>query len=255
MPAIITPTAGISGSISPAGALHGEIVRRDVERHGTYSGPLEFDPADDEQIISAANLIVPEDIAIHAIPVYRPDVRDTTAEAADVASGKVFYGAGGLPLIGTNRGSYELIASQEFYVDAGSSTTKTDVGTIECDAAKLWTSGKIIYVRTRDKAGRRTTDCYYGTDAFYVNPYPYAGIAQNYMSFASIHFRNLSTGRLTDSGMGTSFYGVGVDRLQPDGVAHIARRYNGPYTGAMNGTYIVEIYALDWPDGISPFYA
>lgn len=235
--------------------MTGSITRQDVERHGTYSGPVVFDPSDEEQVISAANLIVPEDIAIHAIPAYRPDVRDTTAGAADVAAGKVFYGAGGALIMGTNRGSYELIASQEFYIDAGGSTTKTDVGAIECDAAKLWTSGKIIYVRTRDKAGRAMTDCYYGTDAFYVNPYPYAGTVQNYTSFASIHFRNLSTGRLTWSGMGTSFYGVSVDRLQPDGVAHVARRFNGSTTGAMKGTYIVQIYALDWSDGISPFDA
>lgn len=255
MPAIITPTAGISGSLSPAGALHGEIIRRDVERHGTYDGPLSFEPSDDEQIISAANLIVPEDIAIRAIPAYRPDVRDTTAEAGDVAAGKAFYGADGLRIVGDQKvpePSYILLASEEHEYSM-MSTTQTTAWIFNCPADDVWRSDKMIYVKLRDKAGMRA-GYFFGSDSFVANYTPAAGDTTKISNAVSFCYYD-TNGVLYSYRNAQNSYGVFVTSINKSGGIIFGARYSSVYSKQIDGTYVVEVYALDWPGGISPFVA
>ena len=263
--ATLSPLPGLSGRLSPVGGLRGSIVRQDAEHHGTYSGPLAFDPSDEAQTIETANLVVPGDIVLGAIPAYRPDVRDTTAVAADVAAGRVFYGANGSRLTGSQQvitPSYTLLATKEIAYST-TATTAESAGSLSV-ASGAWTSGSMIYVRVRDKAGKRA-GYWYGSDAFFQNIYPANGVTTSKLSNRAVFTYALKSPDETFAfnvvgGNGNASYGVYAqsitlgDRTSGQCTIELYGRYSSSY-GTISGTYVVEVYALNWPGGISPFAA
>lgn len=144
-------------------------------------------------------------------------------------------------LAGGAGSSYKLLKSAEFTVNMDS-TTATDVGTVAAGAA-AYDSSKIIYVRVRDKAGVR--DGYFtGFDAWFLNPYQYKSQTLSLSSFAKFIIGK-GTASVTSAG-------VYPNSIGSDGTVAIKAKYNSSY-GTINGTYVVEVYALDWPDKVSPF--
>ena len=138
--------------------------------------------------------------------------------------------------------SYKLLASKEFTVNT-SSTTPIDVGTVAAGAA-AYDSSKIIYVRIRDKAGVR--DGYFtGSDSWFPNPYQYKSqtIMLNICGRLAIGKGTVSAG---------STVGIFPYSIASDGTVTIKAKYSSTY-GTINGTYVVEVYALEWPDKVSPF--
>jgi hypothetical protein len=140
---------------------------------------------------------------------------------------------------------YTKLAEQDFTVNT-SSTSETSVGTINAGAS-AWTSDKIVYVRIRDKAGKRL-GYWFGVDQFYVNVNPANHVASSvtpatwtfgYYIDGTFKFNNTKVGIYTTT-------------LNDAGNFTISAKYNGTY-GTINGEYHVEVYALDWPDGVSPF--
>ena len=98
------------------------------------------------------------------------DVSDTTAIAADVGVGKYFYTAAGVRTEGTGSGgssSWTKIAETSYQVSTASTTVAT-VATWETGHSEIWTGNKIVYVRIRDTAGKRS-GYFYGIDAFFMN--------------------------------------------------------------------------------------
>lgn len=137
--------------------------------------------------------------------------------------------------------SYKLLKSAEFTVNT-SSTTAIDVGTVAAGAA-AYDSSKIIYVRIRDKAGVR--DGYFTeSDSWFPNPYQYKSQALTISTYAKFAIGNGS--------VSTATYGVYPFSVDSNGTFTIKAKYNSTY-GTINGTYVVEVYALDWPDKVSPF--
>lgn len=182
------------------------------------------------------------------------DVSSTTAVASDVANGKVFFLADGTQATGSASGggggsSYTLLGSAEIAVNT-TSTTAGDAGTISCGSA-AFTSAKMIYVRVRDKAGKRS-GYFFGSDAFFINRNPYASSTTTFSSPLVCYMRNSSSNSLNAT-MATSGYGVWGYSISSNGTVTIRRRYNSSNTGTINGTFKCEVYALDWPDNISPF--
>lgn len=145
--------------------------------------------------------------------------------------------------------SFKLLASNEFSVNT-SSTSESSVGTITVNGG--WTKDAIIYVKIRDKAGKRN-GYFRGSDCFVVNAY--AANGQD-TSIAPVKFiiGVDANGKFVQS---VSSYGVYVSTYQKgtgddDAKAIIKAKYSSSY-GTVNGTYVVEVYALDWPDKVSPF--
>lgn len=139
--------------------------------------------------------------------------------------------------------SYKLLKSAEFTVNT-SSTTAIDVGTVAAGAA-AYDSSKIIYVRVRDKAGVR--DGYFTeSDTWFPNQYQYKSKTTSLIDCGKFVIGKGS--------VSTSQYGVCPYVISSDGTVTIKARYNSAY-GTVDGTYVVEVYALDWPDKVSPFVA
>ena len=155
--------------------------------------------------------------------------------------------AGGQPPGPTPGGyGYTKLAEQDFTVNT-SSTTQTDVGTIDCGSEAV-TSDKILYVRVRDKAGKRP-GYFLGTDVFFINANPAnqsAATISGPPGWTAYYLEN------NTFKAGTTKYGVYAYQLYANGRITVSSKYSSGI-GIVNGTYHVEVYLLDWPDGVSPF--
>lgn len=141
---------------------------------------------------------------------------------------------------------YTKLAEQDFAVNT-SSTTETDVGTINC-GADAWTKNKVLYVRVRDKAGAR--DNYFcGSDSYVINAYVGTSTSSLTGIMKSIIKKNSGTSYNT----GSSSAGVYPTKIADTGLLTIRAKYSSSNSGTIDGTYHVEVYTLDWPDGVSPF--
>lgn len=176
------------------------------------------------------------------------DVTGTTATAADVASGKVFYAADGTQTTGTASGgaSWTKIA-ETTYTASTTSTSATTIASWDVGASAV-TNARMVYIRIRDTAGKRA-GYFYGSDSFYMGT---NGISDICVAKMSIAYSSDSEPVIIGQD-GTGGYGIYTTYLYTTGTVTVRKRYNATYSLTVDGTYSVEAYTLDWPDGVSPF--
>ena len=177
------------------------------------------------------------------------DVTDTTAAAADVASGKYFYTSAGVRTQGTSSGggssSWTKIGSTTELTVNTTSTSAASAGTISLGSGHF-TKDKIIYVRIRDKSGKRS-GYFYGSDSFFMNWRNANSSTSTLSACAQEYYRCNSDGTYT----GTSgAYGVYGYSLTTDGTLTIRRRYNSTNTLTINSTYLIDVYELTPPQAL-----
>lgn len=151
--------------------------------------------------------------------------------------------------------SWKLLATKEFSVST-TSTSASSVGYIDC-GSEASTKDKIIYIRVRDKAGKRA-GYFIGSDNFIINTNKANGSTSAQTTILrAIHRYSTSSqyGLYTTSsstGYGVYAYSV-VNKSADNGRINIYSRYNSTNSLTINGTYLVEVYTLDYPDGKSVF--
>lgn len=147
--------------------------------------------------------------------------------------------------------SYTLLGSHEFTVNT-TSTSAASIGTFTVPTT-VWTKDKAIYIRIRDKAGKRA-GYFYGTDNWFINLNVATSVASAFSSGLR-YIRRYSTSSAFSQyyGSGTTGYGVYAYSIAKDGTITVYSRYSSSYSLTINGTYVVEVYLLDMPGGISPF--
>ena len=143
----------------------------------------------------------------------------------------------------------KLLASKEFDVNT-SSTSESSVGTVTVEGG--WSKDFIIYAKIRDKAGKRN-GYFRGSDNFVLNCYAANGTTSSPTPVRVCDGVDAG-GNFIQS---TSTYGVYLSSYakvsgKNDGTATIKAKYNSSY-GTINGTFVVEVYALSWPNGDSMF--
>lgn len=140
--------------------------------------------------------------------------------------------------------SYKLIKTAEYTVST-TSTTATDIGTMAL-GSQYYTSDKIIYVKVRDKAGIRN-GYFAGSDSYFFNYYA-ANSATTTLTYAArvIHTVNSSGSHAQYVGATTTGYGVYPYSIDSSGNLVMRRRYSSSYSLTINGTYMVEVYTLDY---------
>lgn len=147
--------------------------------------------------------------------------------------------------------SYTLLGEHTYTVNT-TSTQAANTGTINCGSAAS-TAAKMIYVRVRDTAGPRN-GYFYGSDAFFINVSKGNGSTSTLTAAARIIHRLATGGTWGQYQAGsTTGYGVYGYSVSNAGAVVIRQRYNSNYSLTIKGTYKVEVYALDWPDGASPY--
>lgn len=186
------------------------------------------------------------------------DLTSDTATASDVAQGKTFHLADGTQATGTASGgggssSWTHIIHAEYTVST-TSTSRSTVATLSC-GTDVWTSSKIVYVRIRDTAGAREGH-FLGTDSFYVNARPAKGsVASTAASELLCSCTKYADGVFTTyCGNGSGAYGVFPYTMYSNGRIQISKRYNSSNSLTIDGTYSVDVFTLDYPEGYpSPF--
>lgn len=137
-------------------------------------------------------------------------------------------------LMGMAKGVYKKLYSGEIQC---STTDGNVVNIASIDVDGSYTDKKIIYAKIRDKAGKRN-GYYYGNDCFNIHGTTNGVIVYKY------------DGSIV---MTSAQYGLYLRAISTNGTVIIASRYNSQYSSTIDGTYIVEIYALDWPNDDTPF--
>lgn len=133
------------------------------------------------------------------------------------------------------KGVYKKIYSGEVQCTT-TDTNIVNIASITVDGS--YTDRKIIYARIRDKAGKRS-GYYYGNDCFCVKGTTFGNCVYSY------------NGTAIDAYAITQ--GVYLRLISTNGTVTIASRYSATYSKTIDGTYTIELYALDWPDDSSPF--
>ena len=178
------------------------------------------------------------------------DVTDTSALASDVASGKLFYTASGIPTVGTASGGtspwHKLITAREDAVST-TSTTAASAFTVALGSS-AFTKDQIIWVHIRDKAGAKA-GYFFGSDAFFINYNKASASTSTFSVPAVICLRYNNSAYSGTAGQ----YGVYGYSINSSGTLTVRKRYNSSYSLTVNGTYITNVYALDLPDSLKLF--
>ena len=182
------------------------------------------------------------------------DISDTTATADKILQGYGCYGADGAWMDGTavagggGGSSYTLIATDEFTVNTSSTSAKT-VGTLTYEAGSSYDMrDKVICVTVFDKQGLRNGH-FYGSIFYFTCSQAYntgsvgGGICYRY--------GNNSVGQTANK------YGVYCSNVTSANTTNnititISSKYSSTYSLTIDGTFEVNAYLLDWPDGTSP---
>lgn len=176
------------------------------------------------------------------------DVSDTTAAASDVASGKYFYTSSGVKTQGTSSGgggsSWTKIGNTTELAVNTTSTSAGSAGTIALGSGHF-TKDKIIYVRIRDKEGKRN-GYFYGSDTFFIN-WRNANGSTTALSVVAQEYYRYNNSALTGA---AGAYGVYGYSLATDGTLTIRRRYNSTNTLTINSTYTIDVYELTPPQSL-----
>lgn len=157
------------------------------------------------------------------------------------------YGANSAGKLEASSGSsWKLLGSTEI-TTSSTSTTATSVGTLTIP--KAYDGSKIIMVRVRDKAGKRA-GYFYGSDSFFMNYQDASGGTSTITYAGRLIHRCTSAGAYSSYvGATTTGYGVYGYSISAAGVVTIQRRYNSNYSLTINGTYKIEVWAIDYVPG------
>lgn len=175
------------------------------------------------------------------------DVTPTTASASDVASGKIFFTADGAQTTGTNSGGggseWTHIATAEMTVNT-TSTSAASAGTISCGST-IADKDAIIYVRIRDKEGKRA-GYFAGSDAYFMNYNKANGSTSAFAVPAVLCYRYTTSSAWAGTAGQYGVYGYSISNT---GVLTVRRRYNSNYSLTINSTYTVDVFKLTYPTG------
>lgn len=141
--------------------------------------------------------------------------------------------------------SYTLLASKEYEVST-TSTSETTVGTFTVEGS--YTKDYIVYVKVRDKAGKRN-GYWRGGDFWFVNNFAANGSTSTLTTYGKIIIFPYASGVYSTASTSSGVYPYSIDK---NGTITINSRYNSAH-GTIDGTFVVEVYALKWPNDDSPF--
>ena len=183
------------------------------------------------------------------------DASVTTAQASDVATGKVFIAADGTVTTGTNSGGggsgLTLLATKSLGAISTTNTTATDTGQTLAitgfDAYDLLVCVAHVATRTNGRNVATVRLISFAATST-VDTKTSAVIATS-----TQHYK-LSTSGVLSERTGTTPYGVYVNAatLSTSGTRTLTltiyQRYNGTSSGTINGSYVLDVYGVKLQD-------
>ena len=132
----------------------------------------------------------------------------------------------------------------ELAIEDYTSTTAVFAGT-KTYGSSIVTKDKIIYVRIRDKAGKRA-GYFAGCDTFFINTNKANGSTSTYTT-AGRFIHRYTSGNAWGTAVGS--YGVYGYSISNAGVLTLRKCYNANYSLKIEGTYLIDVFTLDYPSG------
>lgn len=176
------------------------------------------------------------------------DLTSDTVDAAHLYQGYTAHGADGNLITGTMAPQIVSLFSGEV-TDSYDQTTAAAAKTCACGSV-AYTSSGILYIKVRDKAGKRN-GYFYGTDVFLFNRNPAEGststksLSSNSQGGVSVTYRYADNAMSTYSAYnGYGLYGYSVSSA---GNVVVRHRYNASYSLTIDGTYLIDIYLITGP--------
>ena len=139
-------------------------------------------------------------------------------------------------------GTYTLLGYDEFEVSTDS-TSEISVGSISA-GEDLISKDKIIFVKIYDKAGKRNGH-FYMSSAWMQTPTPIES-SRGTFGRNGVYLTSTTVASFTTKN------GVYASDVSANGDVSIKAKYSAS-TGTIDGTFAVEVYAIDWPNNESPF--
>ena len=176
---------------------------------------------------------------------YYASAASTTLTDANLTAGNIKKNTTIFGVTGSYEGAgWTKIGSTTELTVSTTSTTAASAGTISIGSA-YYTKDYIIYVRIRDKEGKRNGYCY-GSDAYFMNYNSANGSTSTVSAPAIVCYRyNNSALAATTGG-----YGVYGYSISSSGTLTIRRRYNSTYTLTINSTYLIDVYYIAPPQAL-----
>lgn len=147
---------------------------------------------------------------------------------------------------------YELIGEGEYQVST-TSTSETAIGDLNLTKNVDDVTG-YLYIRIRDKAGKRA-GYFYGMDAWVHNMVVESGSIGAIMYIPKCLYAydaNMKLRGVSNSSPYTPSGGQGVFAktiLRTTNAVKIVAKYSSTVTGTIDGTYLVQVYAVKYPNG------
>lgn len=176
------------------------------------------------------------------------DVTDTTAAAADVASGKYFYTAAGVRTQGTSSGGGggigTLLNTTSMGTQSTSSTTAADTG-ISLSVSGIDNYDLLIVEASVNSVTNNRHTATVGL--IFLTAGTTVG-TKNGATIATVKWNSkISSNGTTTTRAGTTAYGIYPNSCTvSNGTATIPmyRRYNSTSTGTINGSYTARVYGV-----------
>lgn len=111
--------------------------------------------------------------------------------------------------------------------------------------SSIYTKEKIIWVRIRDKAGKRA-GYFAGCDTFFINTNKANGSTSSYTTAGRFIHRYSSGGAW---GQAVGSYGIYGYSISSGGNLVLRKCYNANYSLKIEGTYLIDVFTLDYPNG------
>lgn len=181
------------------------------------------------------------------------DVSDTTAAAADVASGKYFYTAAGVRTQGTNSGGGggggggpTLLVTKSLGTISTTSTSATDTGQ-KVDVTGINNYDLLIVIVSADT---KANNKHYATiSTIALNATSNISTKNGYTTNSCKQNIKLSSSGVASARGGTTQYGIYPNSATtPSGGATtltLYMRYNSTNTGTINSDYTVRVYGMN----------
>lgn len=176
------------------------------------------------------------------------EITDTTAEAADVATGKYFYTAAGVRTQGTNSGGGgggpTLLGTKSLGTISTSSTTAADIG--QTMTVSGIDSYDLLIIET--SVDTKTNGRHVGTTRLvWLTAGETIGTKNGTALATATWNAKLSSAGTATSRQSTTAYGIYPYSLSISNgsvTITIYRRYNSTQTGTINGSYTMRVYGV-----------
>ena len=132
----------------------------------------------------------------------------------------------------------------ELAIEDYTSTTAVSAGT-KTYGSSIVTKDKIIYVRIRDKAGKRA-GYFIGSDCFFINANKANGSTSTFATSGRIIHRCTTSNTFGTYSGACGVYGYSISNA---GVLTLRKCYNANYSLKIEGTYLIDVFTLDYPSG------